>query len=181
LFTRRLDSIAPVLSPAEATLAEFLTYWNSLRGRRALPDRSQFSPADIPRLLPYITVVEPLGERFRIRLVGTEIQWRIGRPVRVGMFLDELETGDYLAFVSEVYRTTIADRCPVFARTRYSAAQGEVFVSRLAVPFLGTAGAVAQIMSVMAFSHSGPEQAKILGMRECAPEHSIRPLTNCAF
>jgi hypothetical protein len=101
--------------------------------------------------------------------------------VRVGMFLDELETGDYLAFVSEVYRTTISDRCPVFARTRYSAAQGEVFVSRLAVPFSEDAEAVAQIMSVMAFSHSGQEQAKVVGMRECVSEHSIKPLANCEF
>lgn len=53
-------------------------YWRSLRTRaQHLPARSQINPADIPRLLPWINLIEVHREagdlRYRHRLVGTGI------------------------------------------------------------------------------------------------------------
>lgn len=161
----------------DAALAGFLTYWHRLRGMAALPSRGSFQPGDIPRLLPYLTVAEPLGERFRVRLVGTEVHNRIKRPVRIGMMLDELETGPYLAFLTEVYRTVVATRQPVLSRARYDSVYGDVSIHRVTVPFGDAAGAVSQMMSALAFSHTKEQHAAIEAQGPSTAAFSVRVLT----
>ncbi|MEK9660545.1 MAG: PAS domain-containing protein [Alphaproteobacteria bacterium] len=57
-----------------------------------LPRRSAFNPAELPHLLPYITIFDVAREpmRFRIRLVGTAIVDAMGVDT-TGMWLDELD------------------------------------------------------------------------------------------
>jgi hypothetical protein len=52
-----------------------LSYWEGIRGSRAMPRRSDIDPAEIPRLLPFVMLVDVLDNPldFRFRLVGTEI------------------------------------------------------------------------------------------------------------
>jgi hypothetical protein len=95
----------------EAPLVAFLDYWRRLCGAAELPRRSDFQPGDIPRLLPCLTVVEPLGERFRIRLIGTEVQSRIKRSVRIGMMLDGLTRVCRTVRADQWYRVRAAMRC----------------------------------------------------------------------
>ncbi len=59
-------------------------------GARALPDRADLDPAEIPLLLPYILISE-VEQPFRIRyrLIGTEVVHVTGMNF-TGHYLDEL-------------------------------------------------------------------------------------------
>jgi hypothetical protein len=52
-----------------------LSYWERIRGSRAMPRRCDIDPVEIPRLLPFVMLVDVLENPrdFRFRLVGTEI------------------------------------------------------------------------------------------------------------
>ena len=72
-----------LLEPIEEKLSHPIheaayAYWVSLRARaQQLPARSHIDPVDIPRLLPWINLIEvhhkTCGLRYRHRLVGTGI------------------------------------------------------------------------------------------------------------
>ena len=47
-------------------------YWLKKRGSGAMPSRSDIDPADIPALLPYVSLVHKVGGEFRFRLVGSD-------------------------------------------------------------------------------------------------------------
>jgi hypothetical protein len=145
----------------EPVLADFHAYWVKLKGDRAMARRDEFRPSDIPRLLPHLTIVQPEDDRFRVRLIGTEVHRRIARPFRPNMMLDELETGRYLSFLVNVYRTVAASAKPVLSRTRYQATAGEVVISRLSIPFENESGHLFQIISAIDFSHTGSRQTDL--------------------
>jgi hypothetical protein len=58
-----------------ANLAFVRDYWESKRGERAMPSRSDLSPAEFKAQLPSILLVDVIdgGEDFRYRLVGTQL------------------------------------------------------------------------------------------------------------
>jgi hypothetical protein len=89
--------LAPVLPPEAALpscderLQELYSYWISIHpARGVLPGRQHVDPAAIPRLLPWIWLLDfqraPL--RFKYRLVGTEHVKALGRDA-TGEWLDE--------------------------------------------------------------------------------------------
>ena len=58
---------------AHPTLAFLYNYWNTKRGTRALPSRSDIKPSELREHLGWIMIVEALPDlsEFRYRLVGT--------------------------------------------------------------------------------------------------------------
>ena len=55
-------------------------YWNQKRGDRPMPARRDLDPVDIPRLLPFIILVDVLScdpLDLRYRLIGTAVRDRI--------------------------------------------------------------------------------------------------------
>jgi hypothetical protein len=66
--------------PRDPDLHALYEYWNTLRGDRPMPKRTDIDPVDIPKLLPYIVMytVLPDGGGYTIRLVGEEIVSFIG-------------------------------------------------------------------------------------------------------
>jgi hypothetical protein len=59
---------------------ELLTAWSRLPRDGVVPDRRSFDPMAITRILPVVSVIQREGEdRWRFRLVGTEIERRWGR------------------------------------------------------------------------------------------------------
>lgn len=70
--------------------------WLSKHEGRRLPRREDFDPVDLPpTLLPWMTIFDVEGERFRIRLVGTGIVEALGQDT-TGRYLDELPNTDML-------------------------------------------------------------------------------------
>src|SRR5207244_10349651 len=72
-------------------LAALLAYWQDKRAGRRCPDKADIDPAEIPRLLPNIVLIDaaPEGGECRYRLAGTRATEMMGREVR-GRTLREL-------------------------------------------------------------------------------------------
>lgn len=77
-------------------LGQLLTYWNRIKGDRLVPSRQDFDPIEIPRLLPYLILVEVVRngidgrfEDFRFRLIGTHVDSRM-RDRYTGRRLSEI-------------------------------------------------------------------------------------------
>ncbi len=59
----------------EGRIAQIFDYWDGKRAGGGLPARDAIDPAEIPRLLPWVYLLEPLGDGgARVRLAGTRIR-----------------------------------------------------------------------------------------------------------
>lgn len=76
-----------------------------------MPDRSDIHPADIPRLLPYISLIEVTQGRCRIRLAGTRLRDIYDREI-TGLFVDDLDWGDKRDYWLAAFRRTVEDGKP---------------------------------------------------------------------
>jgi hypothetical protein len=56
-------------------------YWLAKRAGCRMPARRDLDPCDIPKLLPYVMIVEKVDDRFRWRLVGTAVAQEAGRDL----------------------------------------------------------------------------------------------------
>jgi len=59
-------------------IGEFLAYWSTKRAGRVMPSRSDLDPIDIPKFLPYVSLLDvipdvPIEQRYRVRLFGTKL------------------------------------------------------------------------------------------------------------
>jgi hypothetical protein len=117
-------------------LRQLYAYWKSKAASGRLPSRADISPADVPQLLPYIFLidVERDPQRFRFRLIGTQIcQWA-GRDV-TGLYTDDPFYGDHGARLSQQYAEVAARGLPFY--TEQQAARPErdyVFYDRIVLP-----------------------------------------------
>jgi hypothetical protein len=115
--------LSDLTSPLVLALNE---YWNSLRGAGGIPAKASFDPAQVKRLLPYLTVEEIHREplRVRFRLVGTE-QARFAAMDYTGRWLHELPWHpNVIVDLLRNYRRLIATRAPVFGASRYAWSDG---------------------------------------------------------
>ena len=90
-------------------LRQVYTYWASKVVDGRLPSRASISPADIPRLLPYVFLidVERNPRRFRFRLVGTQICIWAGRDA-TGLYTDEPAFGPHGEALTRQYAEVAA-------------------------------------------------------------------------
>jgi hypothetical protein len=69
-----------ISEPRDPGLRTLYEYWNTLRGDRPMPQRAEFDPTAVPRLLPYIMMYNVLPDgSYTIRLVGEEVVGFVGR------------------------------------------------------------------------------------------------------
>lgn len=105
---------APLLPgmPEDGVHATLYRLWLGKGKEGRLPGRKDFDPAEMPQLLPHLTLFdverEPL--RFRIRLVGTGIVAAMGSDT-TGRYLDEL---DRIEEVERRARELVETREPFF-------------------------------------------------------------------
>lgn len=113
---RRIASIAE----CRPEIQELHAVWMRMRGLRGLPSRRDFDPAEVPRLLSRMFLVDVLPaiapeRRYRVRLEGTELVESHGSDW-TGRYLHEvntLATADRLVAVAD---RVVAGRIP-FAST----------------------------------------------------------------
>jgi hypothetical protein len=130
-----------------------LAYWRRLVPGGALPRRRDIDPAQIPRLLPHLQLIDVVdaGARFRYRLVGTALVAAFGKEY-TGKYLDELFGGDRLAYASRVYSTVCSERRAVFLRNRYSTTRDlHMIANRLYMPLSDDGATVNVIFGVLTF------------------------------
>ena len=81
-----MQQIAGRLGP---NARQFLDYWTSLPMRALVPDRANFDPMAIARLLPVVSILERTGDDdWRFRLAGTEIERRWAMRLTGASYLD---------------------------------------------------------------------------------------------
>jgi hypothetical protein len=117
-------------------------YWLSKCAGTRLPRRADIRAKEIPRLLPYVFLVDVVRARgdppaFRFRLVGTQIITWAGRD-HTGAMIDEPSYGPNWRQVHEIYAGVVATREPAYSE--YSAPwQGREFLTyeRIIAPLSG--------------------------------------------
>jgi hypothetical protein len=70
----------PLSAPVSYHL-DLYRYWVSKCGSRRMPARIDINPAEIPALLPYLSIVDRIDGQFRYRLVGTAVAEQFGRDL----------------------------------------------------------------------------------------------------
>ncbi|MBV8165977.1 MAG: PAS domain-containing protein [Alphaproteobacteria bacterium] len=127
--------------PAAESLAdprhhEAYAYWRSKCVGGRLPRRRDIDPADIPRLLPHVLLVDIAGGRYRYRVIGTECVREHGRD-STGQYLDEVIPGrQYKAHVLRLYDECVHERRPVYSESLFLAPRGMQPQRHLKVLFL---------------------------------------------
>lgn len=88
-------------------------YWLSRGEGKAMPSRADINPAHIPRLLPFVSLVDidENLERSRVRLAGTRLRDVFDREI-TGSCLQDLDLGAKLDYWMAAYRHTALDGKP---------------------------------------------------------------------
>jgi hypothetical protein len=139
--------------PKRASVSRHLdlfAYWLSKRGSRAMPARRDINPADIPRLLPFLVLVEKVDGELRYRLVGSAIARAVGYDPTgrtVGSYIPVPETA---AKLRVVFQRMFTAACPVFATGEYFYKTGShIELSLLGVPLSEDGRVVNMTMSTL--------------------------------
>jgi len=107
------------------SLEDFLSYWDSKKNGRIFPGRPDIDPVDIPTMLPFVFLVDVLGQGqdFRYRLVGTNIV-RNTKKDFTGFLLSEIREIGSQGKLIEMYKRTVADRAPIRERLPFKTRGG---------------------------------------------------------
>ncbi|HEX6958676.1 MAG TPA: PAS domain-containing protein [Ferrovibrio sp.] len=99
-------------------LLNLAAYWAGKRSGGRLPPRRAIDPLDMPRrLLPFLTLAEPVGDGVvRFRLIGTELTQRAGRD-DTGKTSAETLSGSYRDYIESLYATVAAEARPLYVET----------------------------------------------------------------
>jgi hypothetical protein len=112
------DKITRPPPGANAKIVAIYDYWRSIApGAGILPGRQHMDPLEIPKLLPYVWLVDVVGtpRRFRARLMGTALQ-RSGTPLRPGVYVDDPIRPELKEKVLSDFRFAAETRQPVWFR-----------------------------------------------------------------
>jgi len=120
-MTVTLDKHPAQYDPFRESLAhpmhrDFYDFWRAIAPKQGLPGRHDSTPTDIPRLLPWMVLLDvdglDIGRRFRIRLMGTGVVQRSGAE-STGKWLDEAVSGAQLKSLTAHLGAAVTDGEPV--------------------------------------------------------------------
>lgn len=143
-------------SGADDALWQTLNYWRSLCGKRRLPARKDFDPADIPRLLPKLMLADvstpkakSQAPQISFRLVGTEVVGRFGYEL-TGHHLSEIDYGARADDVADLYRRTVDSAQPQFELIDFQQNKGRhIRMQHLLLPLSDDGDRVNMILTVL--------------------------------
>jgi hypothetical protein len=131
-------------------LAALHAYWSSKLCGRPMPSRSDIDPIEIPKLLPWIMLVDVQegGANFRYRLVGSEIASHVGAAL-TRRTVGSAVAGPYTEWLLGVYRTAVERKKPVFSRSElgFGSRGLKRVVSRLMLPLSSDGETVSMILN----------------------------------
>ncbi len=124
---------------ADRRILDLHAYREKIRpSESSLPGRQHFDPVDIPRLLPFLSLVDVYRDpvRFRYRLSGTEIVRAMGADHN-GRFLDEIHVNFSATPTSKQYMEVLATGQSAFREGRPTLRREEDhrWMQRLLLPF----------------------------------------------
>ena len=99
-------------------LGDLFAYWRRIKGDQLVPNRRDFDPIEIPKLLPHLILVEVVRddiddrfEDFRFRLIGTHVEERM-RDRYTGRRLSEIPGKGPGSEVWDTYYLVKCDKKP---------------------------------------------------------------------
>lgn len=118
----RLEALA--LPFTDARMETAYRYWRRKTGGRLMPSRADIDPAEIPKLLPDVMLVDVLPDgRYRYRLIGTENARAHGMNA-TGRYLDEVLPGvEYKGHVLRLYDECVRERRPLYSECLFLSPQ----------------------------------------------------------
>jgi hypothetical protein len=136
---------------ADPILGAALTYWRAKRGSRSMPARRDIDPVEMPKLLPNLVLIDHVDDRYRFRLVGSELVYAYGRDY-TGHYADEFFTGSRAKNIIEVYGIVQDARRPAFMRSRYETTKDiNLIANRLYFPLSADDRDVNMILGALTF------------------------------
>jgi hypothetical protein len=120
-----MDGEPAWLEQASDNIRQLYRYWRSKCRGTDLPRRADIDPIDIPKLLPYLTIVEvvPDDRRFVYRLVGTqEVEIRGNDPT--GKSVAEAYYGPSVEDAHSFYSQAAETGRPVYDNSPFTGADG---------------------------------------------------------
>jgi len=130
-----------------ARVRRMYDYWCSKATGGQIPRRTAIDPTELGDVLSCLIIVEVVADRFRYRLVGTEVAANAGADF-TGTFLDTQDFANrdfYLA----CYRDVRARAEPIFGLDHWAYSDGRSGVAEFAMLPLAFAGnTVAQILTI---------------------------------
>lgn len=130
------DALGRIASVLEYDgLGDLLRYWQ-LVGHGGVPSRADIDPADIPKLLSNVILIDvqraPI--RFRARLCGTEVDRLCGRNF-TGCYLDDMTVGYFERDILLDYAEVVLHKKPkVTRRSILTASNTWLHYQRLLLP-----------------------------------------------
>ena len=130
-----------------ARVRRIFDYWRSKASEGRIPRRDAIDPVDLADVLSCLMIVEVIEDRFRYRLVGTEVAANAGGDF-TGAFLDAQDFANrdfYLA----CYREVREQAEPIFGLDHWAYPDGRAGVAEFAMlPLAFEGNTVAQILSI---------------------------------
>ena len=123
-------------------------YWIGCGGTREMPSRADINPAHIPRLLPFVSLVDvnPEITESKVRLAGTRLRDVYDREI-TGLTIAELDLGAKRDYWLAAYRHTAFDGKPTQGIVRGPRVNKEHLVQYwIRLPLAGDDGAVNMIL-----------------------------------
>jgi hypothetical protein len=112
-----------MLEISDDRLRRLFAYWTGKKGDRRVPSRADIAPEEITDILPWVLLMERVGERIRYRLVGDEFRQIYGDKL-IGMYLDEIDLDHITAAYIEEYARAARDLVPVVRQWTFTKNSG---------------------------------------------------------
>jgi hypothetical protein len=148
-------------------LSSLWRYWDAKRGRRRMPLRREIEPTEIPRLLPYVQLVDRVeGKGFRYRLTGSAIAQGYGFDA-TGKFTQEMLAPARHKVASGHYALVYDTGRPLFARNRYvKRGLTLVMISRIILPLSLDGQSVGMLLLGHGFASPATDEATAPGVAD---------------
>jgi hypothetical protein len=115
--------------------SDLYTYWNAVRGTRAMPSRCDIDPTDIFRILPFVGLIERREGCYFWRLIGTAIVEHFGRDMTGEHYGVRVSPRAFVAETTATFDAALERETPFFDEFIYRSLRGAPHaVCRLVCP-----------------------------------------------
>jgi hypothetical protein len=135
---------------------ELATYLAAKAPNGKLPGRQHVDPIEIPRLLPYLSLVDVVRDarrlRYRFRLVGTDVVAKTATDV-TGKWVEEAFPAEAAAAIIRAYDGVVATRTPHhWANVMAVPGREHIHFERIVFPLAGDGETIDMLIGVHAFA-----------------------------
>ena len=137
---------------------ELFDYWLRSAGQRPMPARSDLDPLKVPRLLPYLGLIDLRDgvDQGLFRLAGTRLRDIYGQEI-TGKRVDEVFSGDSATYWNRIHRRVTETGLPAYGVVRGPAeGRDHVVLFWLRLPLSEDGG---QVDRILCHDVAGPSES----------------------